>query len=205
MAKGVDLVGALAHASHEGLALGRELVGPALELLGRVLRRNGTALKTVDLGLESDDPARDRAMWLEFAREVNEGLDACGYPLCKGNVMASNPACCLTPAEWSQRFEHWMAHGAPEDLLNASIYFDLRPLAGQAALAAPLRERITAQAQGLPRFMKQLALNALEHRAPLNWRGALATDDDRRDAVGGGGRGGLTVGRCVLRFDPDAA
>ena len=32
-----------------------------------------------------------RARPLPFAREVNEALDACGYPLCKGNVMASNP------------------------------------------------------------------------------------------------------------------
>lgn len=127
------------------------------------------------LVFDSDSPQRDRAMWLEFAREVNEGLDACGYPLCKGNVMASNPECCLTPQEWADRFGHWMAHGAPEDLLKASIYFDLRPLAGQAALAAPLRELITVQARALPRFMKQLALNALEHRAPLNWRGAIDT------------------------------
>jgi len=123
----------------------------------------------------SDDPGRDRHQWLEFAREVNEALDECGYPLCKGNVMASNPDCCLTTAEWRARFARWMEHGAPEDLLNASIYFDLRPLAGDAALAEPLRALLAEQAPRLPRFMKQLALNALEHRAPLNWRGAVDT------------------------------
>ena len=80
----------------------------------------------------SDDAERDRPAWLALAREVNEALDACGYPLCKGNVMASNPACCLTPAEWCARFDHWIEQGAPEDLLNASIYFDFRPLAGNA-------------------------------------------------------------------------
>ena len=121
----------------------------------------------------SDDPGRDRPAWLAFAREVNEGMDACGYPLCKGNVMASNPACCLTPAEWSQRFEHWMEHGAPEDLLNASIYFDMRGVAGRLELVDPLRELITRRAATLPRFMKQLATNALSWRPPLNWRGAV--------------------------------
>ena len=123
----------------------------------------------------SDDPATDRPRWIDFAREVNEGLDACGFPLCKGNVMASNPACCLTPAEWIARFDAWMEHGAPEDLLNASIYFDLRGVAGRLELATPLRDHITAQAAKLPRFMKQLALNALTHRPPLNWRGAIDT------------------------------
>lgn len=160
-------------AARRGMDLGRA----CWLAFGSEGRSEQTLATDQDNGLvfESDAPQHERASWLAFAREVNEGLDACGYPLCKGNVMASNPECCLTPAEWTQRFEHWMGHGAPEDLLRASIYFDLRPLAGQAGLAAPLRERVTAQAQALPRFMKQMALNALEHRAPLNWRGAIET------------------------------
>jgi CBS domain-containing protein len=108
-----------------------------------------------------------------MAREVNEGLDACGYPLCPGQVMASNPACCLTTGEWSERFARWMEQGAPEDLLQASIYFDLRPLVGAESLAAPLRRQIAEGAARLPRFMKQMADNALRSRVPLNWRGAI--------------------------------
>ncbi len=136
------------------------------------------------LVFESDDAERDRPAWLAFAREVNEGLDFCGYPLCKGNVMASNPQCCLTPAEWASRFESWMEHGAPEDLLSASIYFDLRGVAGNEALAGPLRTLITRGASSLPRFMKQLALNALTRRPPLNWRGALDTrEEDGRHLI----------------------
>lgn len=123
----------------------------------------------------SDNPDADRPAWLAFALEVNEGLDQCGYPLCKGNVMASNPACCLTPAEWQQRFSDWIERGAPQDLLDASIYFDLRPVVGQVALAEPLRAFIREQAARLPRFLKQMADNALTRRAPLNWRGGLDT------------------------------
>ena len=123
----------------------------------------------------SDQPEVDRPAWLAFAREVNEGLDHCGYPLCKGNVMASNPACCLTPAEWQARFDDWIGRGAPQDLLDASIYFDLRPVVGQAALAEPLRAFIVEQAARVPRFLKQMADNALARRPPLNWRGGLDT------------------------------
>jgi CBS domain-containing protein len=123
----------------------------------------------------SDDPDADRPAWLAFALEVNEALDQCGYPLCKGNVMASNPACCLTPAEWQQRFADWIERGAPQDLLDASIYFDLRPVVGQASLAEPLRGFIARQAVQVPRFLKQMADNALTRRAPLNWRGGLDT------------------------------
>jgi CBS domain-containing protein len=123
----------------------------------------------------SNDPDADRPAWLAFAREVNDGLDLCGYPLCKGNIMAGNPACCLTAAEWQGRFDDWIEHGAPQDLLDASIYFDLRPVVGQAALAEPLREHIRREAARVPRFLKQMADNALTRRPPLNWRGGLDT------------------------------
>jgi CBS domain-containing protein len=146
-------------------------------------RGEQTVATDQDNGLvfDSDEPERDRPRWLAFARRVNEALDACGYPLCKGNVMASNPQCCLTGPEWQQRFVAWMEQGAPQDLLNASIYFDLRPVAGRAELAAPLRALITERAQRLPRFMKQMADNALQRRPPLNWRGGIdATERDGR-------------------------
>jgi CBS domain-containing protein len=142
-------------------------------------RSEQTVATDQDNGLifASDAPDADRPRWLALAQEVNEALDACGYPLCKGNVMASNPACCLTGAEWQQRFAHWIAHGAPEDLLNASIYFDLRPLAGNLQLAQPLREMLAQESARVPRFIKQMADNALRLRAPLNWRGALETQN----------------------------
>ena len=120
----------------------------------------------------------ERAAWLRMAREVNETLDACGYPLCKGGIMAGNPACCLTQAEWLSRFEHWMDHGAPEDLLAASIYFDLRVLAGAHTLGAPLCALIGTRARALPRFRKQLANNALRTPPALNWRGALDAHEE---------------------------
>ena len=130
------------------------------------------------LVFESDDPVRDRTAWLAFGQAVNEALAACGYPLCRGGIMAGNPACCLTAAEWAARFDDWMAHGAPEHLLQASIYFDLRALAGRLEMAAPLRARITREAARLPRFLHQLALNALTRRPPLNWLGGIETRDD---------------------------
>ena len=123
----------------------------------------------------SASPDADRPRWLAFANRVNDALDRCGYPLCRGNVMASNPDCCLSVGEWSERFAHWMERGAPEDLLKASIYFDLRPLVGRAELAQPLRELVAGRAAALPRFISQLADNALRNRPPLNWRGAIET------------------------------
>jgi CBS domain-containing protein len=113
-----------------------------------------------------------------FAHEVNLALDAYGYPLCRGGIMAGEAACCLTLDEWKLRFIHWIAHGSPEDLLNASIYFDFRPLLGDTSLADDLRQVVVTEAKKTPRFIKQMALNALTRQVPLNWRGAVDTDSN---------------------------
>ena len=160
-------------AARHGLDLGRA----CWLAFGSEGRGEQTVATDQDNGLvfASSEPDADRPAWLAFAREVNEGLDLCGYPLCRGNIMAGNPACCLTPAEWQQRFDDWIERGAPQDLLDASIYFDLRPVVGQAALAEPLREHTCQAAARVPRFLKQMADNALTRRPPLNWRGGLDT------------------------------
>ncbi|MDP1955486.1 MAG: DUF294 nucleotidyltransferase-like domain-containing protein [Polaromonas sp.] len=127
--------------------------------------------------LPDDSTAEQHAAALRFGRDVNLALDACGYPLCRGGIMAGEPGCCLTLREWRERFAHWVEHGAPHDLLNASIYFDFRALAGDSTLAQSLRLEVTEAARRAPRFIKQLAVNALLRSAPLNWTGSLAVDD----------------------------
>lgn len=128
---------------------------------------------------ESDDPDLARARWLELGGRVNRALDACGLPLCRGQVMAGQPDCCLTAAEWCARFDRWMDQGSPRDLLNASIYFDVRALVGRHGLVTALRGRIRSRAAALPRFIKQLAENALRNPVSLNWFGSVRAT--RRD------------------------
>lgn len=125
---------------------------------------------------DSFDAAQRQAA-LAFGREVNLALAECGYPLCQGGVMAGEPDCCLPLAAWRERFADWIEHGAPQDLLAASIFFDFRPIAGHQALAHGLRAEVVEAARRSPRFQKQMALNALEHGAPLNWLGGVATDE----------------------------
>ena len=127
------------------------------------------------LNNDTSDSARETVR--AFAQSVNQALDACGYPLCRGGIMAGEAACCITLDEWRERFHHWVAQGSPQDLLNASIYFDFRPLVGDLTLAHALRADVVQQARSTPRFLKQLALNALNRNAPLNWRGAIDSDD----------------------------
>ncbi len=76
---------------------------------------------------DADDAARRRERLLPFARDVNTCLDALGFPLCTGNVMASNPDMCLSTEEWKARFLNWIRQPTPQALLNANIVFDFPP------------------------------------------------------------------------------
>ena len=128
------------------------------------------------LGDDVDAPQRER--WQALGQAVNEALDACGFPLCKGGVMAGQARCCLRQQDWLARFEQWMGRGEPEDLLEASIFFDLRPIAGEAALAAPLRAAITQGAPRHPRFLRLMAENSLRLKPALAWHGGLQEQDE---------------------------
>ena len=113
-----------------------------------------------------------------FALRVNTRLDACGFPLCKGGIMASNPQWCLSAGEWQHQFTVWIEHGSPEALLNASIFFDFRPLAGETALAFDLRDWLNRVARKNPRFLHQMAANALRNRPPLGVVRDFVLSDD---------------------------
>ena len=108
-----------------------------------------------------------RKKLLPLAKRINTVLDTCGYPLCTGNIMAGNPECCLSLDEWKARYSHWIDHGAPEHLLKASIFFDFRTLWGDDAPVAALRRWVGEQAAGNPRFLRQMAENALRNEPPL--------------------------------------
>ncbi|MBK8118569.1 MAG: CBS domain-containing protein [Sulfuritalea sp.] len=105
--------------------------------------------------------------FLDFAREVNEGLARCGFPLCKGNIMASNPLWCLTNEEWQERFTHWIRLPEPEALLNASIFFDFRALYGNEALAKALRKWLLDRTGSARIFLRLMAENAVRAAPPL--------------------------------------
>jgi len=121
--------------------------------------------------------AQTRVHLLPFARRVNEALDACGFPLCKGNVMASNPALCLSLEEWQAKMAGWIATTSPKALLDAAICFDFRPLYGDATLAVALREWVSARIRSQPAFLRHMAEVALQARPGLNRFGGFASGE----------------------------
>lgn len=115
---------------------------------------------------------------LEFARAVNVDLDRCGFPLCAGKIMASNPELCLTLEEWEEKFDRWIRTPEPVALLNSTIFFDFRPLYGRFNLAERMRLTLLRYTRRNPLFLRMLAGNALEVAPPLGRIRDFVTDAD---------------------------
>jgi CBS domain-containing protein len=128
---------------------------------------------------------RARARILPFAREVNEALDACGFPLCSGNIMASNPELCLSLEEWQRKMAGWIEVSMPKALLEAAICFDFRDLYGDASLVVSLREWVAVRVKAHPTFLRHMAEAALQARPALGVLAGFATGDgpDGADTV----------------------
>jgi CBS domain-containing protein len=122
------------------------------------------------------EAARNRL--LPYAQRVNEILGRCGFPLCKGDIMAGNQRWCLSLDEWRHRFANWIDSGEPQALLHGAIFFDFRALHGDVGLADSLREWLLQHAAKTPRFLHQMAENALRNRSPLGLLRDFVTSDD---------------------------
>jgi CBS domain-containing protein len=122
-----------------------------------------------------------RPLFLAFAQEVNQVLADCGYALCAGGIMAGNPACCLSLAEWRERFAAWVRTPEPEALLNATIFFDFRALHGDRGLEQALRTHLAQCARGADAFLRMFADNALAAAPPLGFVREFAARDGLLD------------------------
>ncbi len=155
--------GLLGTALHDGLcwmALGSE--GRFEQTLNT--DQDNAIIFTVPEGMDADQA---RAILLPVARRINETLALCGFPLCKGEIMASNPKWCLSLEEWKRTFNAWISGGSPEALLHASIFFDFRSLYGEHFLADDLHQWLARVASDNSRFLHMMAGNALRNRPPL--------------------------------------
>ncbi len=136
---------------------------------------------------------------LPLADKVNRALDAAGFPLCKGDVMARNPRWCLPAEEWRVRFDGWIRNPDAGALLNASIFFDFRPLAGEARLAGALREAVLARSRDNRAFLRAMAESALQSGPPLGLLQDFSADE--LDLKAGGARIFVDAARILALAD----
>lgn len=115
-----------------------------------------------DNGLVLDDypdAAHDvvDAWFLEFARRLTDGLAQIGLPYCRGGVMATSPLWRKSLSQWRAQLDYWMRRRNEAALRNADIFFDFRPVWGEAALADELRRHVAETVRQAPGFLAAMA------------------------------------------------
>lgn len=103
----------------------------------------------------------------ELARFVCDGLDACGYIYCPGEMMALTAKWRQPLAQWKRYFNTWIDEPEPEARMLASVMFDLRPIRGETRLFDELQRQTREKAKANSVFVAHMAGNALTHTPPL--------------------------------------
>ncbi len=151
--------------------LGRPPVPYCWVVLGSRARQEQALAADQDHALVLDDRATpdDDAYFAAMARFVVDGLTACGYPPCTGEVMATNSRWRQPLAAWRRQFTDWFDAPTSEAVLNASIFLDLRPVHGEHALADQLVAHIRQRAPGARAFLGHLAKQAVANEPPIGF------------------------------------
>lgn len=152
--------------------LGQAPIPYAWIIMGSEARYEQTALSDQDNGIILDD-SYDEALHGDYfralAKFVCDGLDACGYIYCPGDVMATNDKWRQPLSVWKRYFSKWIDTPEPEALMLSSIFFDMRALHGEAGLYEDLRKFVIEKSTGNRIFLSFMAGNALSHQPPLGF------------------------------------
>jgi signal-transduction protein with cAMP-binding, CBS, and nucleotidyltransferase domain len=121
------------------------------------------------------DHDRIDGWFADLGARFAEALDAVGFPLCKGNVMASNPLWRKTATQWRDQLEIWIARRTQAALLFADIFFDFEPIWGDPAPALALRAHVAGLLKRHPGFAQAMLGEDRRLHVALGFLGRLAT------------------------------
>ncbi|WP_010323559.1 DUF294 nucleotidyltransferase-like domain-containing protein [Marinobacterium stanieri] len=170
------------------LELGEEKLGPppipyCFLALGSMAREEQLIVTDQDNAMILDnryDPDLHDEYFKALAQFVCDGLDACGYTYCNGDIMATNSRWRQPLKVWEQYFTDWIEKPTPEFLLNSSIFFDIEGVWGETRWAVMLNDLILRKARKNPRFLACMARNALQRTPPLGFFKDFVMETDGR-------------------------
>jgi CBS domain-containing protein len=123
---------------------------------------------------DSFDEAQHGDYFRAFSKFVCDGLDACGYIHCPGEMMAMTDQWRQPLARWRRYFRQWVEQPDPTALMLTCVFFDLRAVAGNTALLDGLRKEVLSETRGNTLFLAHMVGNALKHRPPLGLFGQIS-------------------------------
>jgi len=175
-----------------------EALGPAPAewawiVFGSEGRMEQAILTDQDNALVFADEGTARRDWFQaFAERANDDLEAAGFPRCRGGYMARRWNGPL--GDWAARFRGWAREPTTQAMLESSIFFDFRRVAGGLPLDA--LEAEVAEAARQQTFLRMLAQTALRFRPPASLVLRLRGGDSEVDLKNQGISPIVCLARC---------
>jgi len=151
-------------------ALGKPPIPYAWIVAGSLARNEQTIHSDQDNALIlSDDFIEEEhdEYFKRLSKSVSDGLNACGYIYCPGDVMATNKKWRQPLSVWRGYFDTWIHRPEQKALMYSSIFFDLRCVYGEKSLLENLRQEVLQKSKGNTIFLAYMAANALQFHPPL--------------------------------------
>lgn len=102
---------------------------------------------------QSDD---NKKYFLRLSVIINENLHKIGYARCEGDLMAGNPEWCNHIDEWKHIFSTWINNPVGLNVLDSSLFFDMRLVFGSEQLSSELIDFVYEELKGKNEFFSQL-------------------------------------------------
>jgi CBS domain-containing protein len=112
----------------------------------------------------------------EFSRKLNDSLIAIGVPECPGGIMAKNEAWRQSVSGWTRTLSRWLSSSTPENILNTSMFSDIRTIYGDPSLARALKTQLIERLQGDSTYMMRMAANVMGFPPPLGFFGRIKVE-----------------------------
>ncbi len=141
-------------------------------VLGSEGRREQTFKTDQDNALiyaDSDDQSSVREYFAQLAAFAQDALSTCGYPVCPGNYMASNPRWRQPISTWMTYLHEWITQAELHGTEDALIFLDMRPVAGDFSLYQTLAVKNREWLKDAGLFKSVLASISTSHKPPLGF------------------------------------
>jgi CBS domain-containing protein len=123
-----------------------------------------------------DLPRADVENLEAFSRALIDALISIGVPECPGGMMAKNPAWRRSRQDWMDQIARWGALPNPANILQYSMFADLRTLYGDAELERQLKSHIARHIRQSSVFLAHMAKNVVGFSPPVGFFGRIKTE-----------------------------
>lgn len=166
-------------------SLGKEPVPFAFVVAGSMARQEQTAVTDQDnaIFLSDDYDENSHGEYFEkLSQFVCDGLNACGYIYCPGDVMAINKKWRQPVNVWNRYYHQWIQEPEPKALMYASIFFDIRCVYGDKSLVDNVQQSMLKKTKDHSIFLKFMIENALTFHPPIGlFRHFVLEDNGHED------------------------